>query len=87
MKCVLEAKTPKEHSNITKEEYGNIMVNCPLINGRQICLWCCFHISDMCKPTTRPLATDNHPEYYVIEKITNRDFDDLWRTCSQCSNK
>jgi hypothetical protein len=87
MKCTLVNKVPTEHANMKDPRLGEIFMNCPLFNGKQICFWCCLHIADLARPLTRETAQDTHPEYGCVTATTERDWDSLWQTCSKCSNR
>lgn len=87
MDCSLKKKF--DHDNIPKQQYADIMFKCPIID-KQICLWCCLHISEVADPKSRMIASEslNSVSYYEnIPKQTLRDWDDMWVTCGKCRNK
>jgi hypothetical protein len=77
----------EEHENMSNPKFGGITFMCPVI-GKQICMWCCLHISDIADPMKREKAYINHTKYAEIAtKISGRDLDDIFRTCSRCRNR
>jgi len=86
MKCVLKDLTEEEHSKITDKRYGEIFMNCPLLDGKQICFWCCLHIRDIAEPLNRGDYSAAHPEYEsLLPKLSMRDWDEICGVCSKCS--
>lgn len=85
MECSLSKKLKSEHARKDEPRYS-VFLNCPLINGKQICLWCCLHICDIAEPLGRGDSAALHPTYEsVVAKETDRDWDEIWYTCSRCS--
>lgn len=75
------------HNNIPKPQYAETFFKCPII-GKQICMWCCLHISEVADPKKRMSASDFSSSYYEeIPKIATRDWDDMWVTCQKCRNR
>ncbi len=88
MKCTLLGSVPKEHESMRDEKYGEIFMHCSLFNNRQICLWCCLHIIDWANPMNRAVARESHLEYdKPVTTLAGREWDEIWETCSKCSNK
>lgn len=86
MNCILEKLAVGEHSNISDKRYAQNFVNCPLFDGRQICFWCCLHIRDIAEPLRRGDYSLAHQEYEkLVPEMTGRDWDEIWHTCSRCS--
>lgn len=88
MKCVLEDKAPHEHEVARGKPvyYRETFIHCPLLNGRQICLWCCLHICDIATPLNRGDYQIAHPEYAsLLPEECGRDWDEIWQVCSKCS--
>lgn len=87
MKCVLENVAVSEHKVAEKDlRYKEQFINCSLFDGRQICYWCCLHIRDIAEPLKRGDYSIAHPEYEaLVPKMTGRDWDEVWHTCSRCS--
>lgn len=88
MDCVLKKHLKKEHEEMRLPAYGEMIESCPLL-GKQICFWCCLHISHIAQPATRNMSIDYNPGYAEkIVKIADReDWDDVWVTCSQCGRR
>jgi len=84
MDCSL--KNVVEHNKIPKVQYAETVFKCPVID-RQICMWCCLHISDVADPKTRNKTLDYSSPYYdSIPKLTSRDWNSIWVTCEKCRN-
>jgi hypothetical protein len=76
------------HTERAKPPHTTTYLNCPLLGGRQICLWCCLHISDIANPLTRVWAGEKNQEYLDILKLLppeRADWDLMWSTCYRCS--
>ena len=86
MACSLEKKLKKEHAEMKNPKLAGVIVNCPII-GKQICLWCCLHISDAANPQTRNHTLDVFPNMVVAEEVAERSFDSMSETCSRCRIK
>ena len=87
MICSLDKIIKDAHTNIKKQELGNIMFTCPVI-GKQICLWCCLHIEAASNPMTRLNTIDNTPCFGIDLPIAlERDLDKIFETCSTCRVK
>lgn len=86
MECILKDKLIAEHKTMMeKQPMLAITTTCPLFNGRLICHWDCFHISDIAKPLTRAYASEHHPDYQtVVAEYLERDWDDIWSVCDKC---
>lgn len=89
MRCSLENTLKSEHEKIKDRRYAEQYVNCPLFNSKQICYWCCLHISEQGDPFTRARASDNFPAYAekIPELAMNRGWDDIWQVCSKCASR
>ena len=88
--CILKPNLPEEHAVAETKDvrYKGTYMNCPLFNGRQICLWCCLHICDIGEPLKRGDSGIAHPEFEAnIPALSGRNWDEIWQTCSQCSTK
>lgn len=85
MKCTLARKLKSEHEKVKDARYLEQFMKCPLLSGRQVCLWCCLHISDIANPGKRPVASEKFPNYFNhIGDETGRDWDSIQSTCSKC---
>ncbi len=82
MECLLKNKLKPEHELMQNKQLGGITFQCPLLN-KQICLYCCLHISAIANPTTRNTARDFNPSY---ENLLGEDFQTMWDRCSSCAN-
>jgi len=86
MECILAKKIIGEHKNIKDERYATTFLNCPLFDGRQICLWCCLHIRDIADPIRRGDYSLAHPDYEsTVSADSRRDWDEIWSICGKCS--
>jgi hypothetical protein len=85
IRCSLINKLAKAHTIIKDDRLGEIFVSCPL-NSKQICLWCCLHISNQANPMTRIMSAERNPSYVDFSVVVERDWDSIWETCSKCSN-
>jgi len=87
MKCALANELKEEHAKMTKSGYAGILFTCPVLT-KQICMWCCLHIADMADPKKREYMVGKFPRYAeIVTKISGRDLDDIFRTCSRCRNR
>ena len=77
------------HTKVKDTRYIEHFVTCPLIE-KDICIWCCLHISDLANPRTREIADAAQTEYSDL--ITNEqlskfvDWDGVWTNCFKCIN-
>jgi len=83
MGCSLEPMLKKAHAEMRNPKLGNIILHCPVLN-RQICLWCCLHLADAGDPKKREHMLNLYPELMDVQKVSNRDFDSMFETCSRC---
>ena len=84
-KCALIKELKEEHAEIKVPQHGTMMVTCPLLS-KQICLWCCLHISEVADPLKRTRAVNTHPRYAeVVTKLTGRTLESIAQTCNGCS--
>lgn len=86
MDCSLQKKMKKEHAEMANPKLAGVMVTCPII-GKQICLWCCLHISDAANALSRNHTLELYPGLYEVEKVAERSFDSMSETCSRCRIK
>lgn len=84
--CILKKDLKEAHEKITDIRYAEQFVNCPLFDGKQICYWCCLHISEIGEPLKRVRASETHPDYYEnIPTLADRSgWDECWQVCSKC---
>ena len=84
IQCSLKSEI--NHDNAA-EKYTTQFIPCPLFDGKQICYWCCLHISEIAQPTSRVRMSEQHPEYFnKIKALSGRvAWDDINDLCSQCS--
>ena len=75
MACCLK----KNHNKAGR--LGGSYLICPLL-GKEICFWCCLHISDRANPLLRGNAEAG--DYEDITDMTNRTWDSIWEVCSKC---
>lgn len=88
MKCTLRGKLKSEHANVKDSRYLEQYMKCPLFSDRQICLWCCLHISDIAEPMKRTIASEKFPGYHnTVGDLVGRDWDSIQSTCSKCRGK
>lgn len=86
MDCSLSKLAKTEHSNIKDIRYAQSFVNCPLVDGKQICFWCCLHIRDIAEPLNRGDYSIAHPEYEaLLPKLSDKSWDEISFVCSRCS--
>lgn len=83
MSCSLYKLLKKEHDAMANKNLSDVIVDCPVI-GKQICLWCCLHISDAATPLTREHTLNMYPGIAKVQEISGRDFDSINETCARC---
>ena len=87
MSCRFEKELKEDHENMKNPVLGGMMMQCPIYDG-QICYWCCLHVRDVANPLKRNYYTRIHPQYVeVAEKLSERNLDGVWETCSRCHNQ
>ena len=83
MGCSLESTLKEAHASMRNPKLGNITHHCPILD-KQICLWCCLHIADAGDVKQREHMLNMYPELMDVQKISHRDFDSMFQTCSRC---
>ena len=88
MDCVLKKHLKKEHEEMRTPAMEEMTYICPLMD-RQICMWCCLHISHIAQPITRTMTADHNAGYAdkIVALVGSMDWDDVWTTCSQCGRR
>lgn len=86
MDCSLLKLAPVEHGKIKDVRYAQTFLNCPLLDGKQLCLWCCLHIRDIAEPLNRGAYSEAHPEYEaLLPKLSDKSWDEIVSVCSKCA--
>jgi hypothetical protein len=75
-----------KHNKINKK-YENIACHCPLIGGKDICLWCCLHIADISDPSKRQERLDSNPDFISVPEDLKMPWDDIRKVCVGCSQR
>jgi len=87
MECALKDRLKEEHAKMTKPAYAGVIFHCPVL-GRQMCLWCCLHLSDLADPMKRSYAMTDFFRYAdVAKELSGRDLDSIHQTCVHCRNR